>query len=536
MACAQLGWPAPEVATRLQAPGAELAFTAPPDQLLCATEVGEWAWQSLALEAAQPAGPAALLPPLPMGPGHPAPGDAASALETLRRLARAEARPRELRLRAEAKARGIACLVDDDALSLGEGRRSIAWPLHQLPTVDAVPWPALGAIPVALVTGSNGKTTSVRLVAAMLHAAGGSPGFNCTDGVFVDGIAVERGDWSGPAGARAVLRDRRVGSAVLETARGGILRRGLAVGRADAALITNISADHFGEYGVHGLDDLARAKLVVARALGAGGTLVLNADDATLVRTAVGIDAPLAWFAIHAGNAVLQAAAERGASTCAGEDGQLVLRRAGVPHLLGPVAAMPLALGGAASYNLANIAGAALLASLLGVDASTIAGVLAHFGAAHGDNPGRLARWSIGGATVLVDYAHNPEGLAGLLAVAQALRGEGGRLLLLLGQAGNRDDEAIAALAAVAAAARPSRVVLKDIAGYLRGRAEGDVARLLSGALQAHGLAAQAISMELDELAASQVLVREARAGDVVVLPVHNLDARDRLAAWLDAQ
>jgi UDP-N-acetylmuramyl tripeptide synthase len=137
---------------------------------------------------------------------------------------------------------------------------------------------------------------------------------------------------------------------------------------------------------------------------------------------------------------------------------------------------------------------------------------------------------------VLVDDAHNPEGLAGLLGVAQRLRAPQGRLLLLLGQAGNREDDAIAELAAVAAAARPSRVVLKDIAGYMRGRGEGDVATLLAAALTGAGVDASAISVVLDEAEASRVLVEEARAGDVVVLPVHNLQARASIAAWLDAR
>ncbi len=536
VSCGRLGWPTPSIATRIHAPGAVVAFTAPVDQLLAATEVGEWAWQSLAVEDAQAAGGMLRLPPLPFGPGHAAPADADAAFETLARLARVEARPREMELRAAAKVQGVACLVDDEVLSLGEGAHSQAWPLLELPAPGEVQWNDLGPIGIALVTGSNGKTTTVRLVAAMLRAAGRAPGFNCTDGVFVDGVAVERGDWSGPAGGRAVLRDRRVGSAVLETARGGILRRGLAVERADAALVTNVSADHFGEYGVHGLDDLAEAKLVVARALGRRGTLVLNADDRTLVRHARDSDARLAWFALDGGNALLRDARAAGASTCAYESGQLLLHRDDARHDLGPAAGMPLALDGAASYNLANLAGAALLASVLGVEASVIASVLAGFGAVRADNPGRLERWTIGGANVLVDYAHNPEGLAGLLGVAQGLRAGDGRLLLLLGQAGNRGDDAIAALAAVAASARPDRVVLKDIAGYMRGRSEGEVARVLSAALQAGGVAARAISIELDELVASQDLVRDARPGDVVVLPVHNLDARDRLVAWLDAQ
>ena len=122
-------------------------------------------------------------------------------------------------------------------------------------------------IPTALVTGSNGKTTSVRLLAAMLTAHGHRTGFSCTDGVFFEDQALSTGDYSGPAGARAVLRHAEVEAAVLETARGGLLRRGLAIERADAAIVTNISDDHFGEYGIDDLDGLTETKLIVARAL-----------------------------------------------------------------------------------------------------------------------------------------------------------------------------------------------------------------------------------------------------------------------------
>jgi UDP-N-acetylmuramyl tripeptide synthase len=529
--CARLGWPAPRVAIRPSANDTSLAFTAPVDQLLVATEVGEWAWQAACVDEAGGH------PPLPFAPPAPSAWDRDLAFATLRCLALAEARPREIALRAAAAAQGIACLVDDDALSLGEGRGSLTWPLDGLPAPDDVPWDTVHDVPVALVTGSNGKTTTVRLVAAMLQATGLRAGFNCTDGVFVDGQAVEHGDWSGPAGARAVLRDVRVDAGVLEAARGGLLRRGLAVARADAALVTNVSADHFGEYGIDDLDALADAKLVVARAIDARGRLVLNADDEVLVRRADSLEVPRAWFAADDAHPRLVAARERGEPTCAASDGRLRLTgRDGDIHDLGALAAMPLTIDGTAPYNAANLTGAALLALCLGVAPTAIAGVCGRFGAARGDNPGRLERWRIVGAEVLVDYAHNPEGLAGLLGVAQRLRAPQGRLLLLLGQAGNREDDAIAELAAVAAAARPSRVVLKDIAGYMRGRGEGDVATLLAAALTGAGVDASAISVVLDEAEASRVLVEEARAGDVVVLPVHNLQARASIAAWLDAR
>jgi cyanophycin synthetase len=439
-------------------------------------------------------------------------------------------------LREAAQARGLSCLADDEVLSLGLGSGSRSWPIDALPDDAGVPWDTLHEVPVALVTGSNGKTTTVRLLAACWRAAGRRAGFNCTDGVFVDGDAVERGDWSGPAGARVVLRDARVEAAVLEAARGGLMRRGLAVDRADAAIVTNVSADHFGEYGIRDLDGLAEAKLVVARALGADGWLVLNADDPVLVRHAAATGRRVAWFGLDADACVLRDAIAAGLPACAFDACALYLWRDGVRHLLGGVETFPIAIGGAARYNLANLAGAALLASVQGIPVDAIRRALVRFGAERSDNPGRLQRWRIGGANVLVDYAHNPAGLRGLLAVAEGVRAPGGALRLLLGQAGNRDDTAITELAAVAAAAGPAQVVLKDIAGYLRGRGEGAVADVLGDALRARGVPADAIAVVLDESEAARRLVEAAAPGDVVVLPVHNLDARDRLVAWLDAR
>src|SRR5690606_4543156 len=143
------------------------------------------------------------------------------------------------------------------------------------PMPDDVPWQDLHAIPVALVTGSNGKTTTVRLLTAIAVAHGWHTANSCTDGLYLDGALIEGGDYSGPAGARSLLRDRRTQAAILETARGGLLRRGLAIKRADVAVVTNVSPDHFGEYGIHDLDGLADVKLTVARAIDADGILVL---------------------------------------------------------------------------------------------------------------------------------------------------------------------------------------------------------------------------------------------------------------------
>jgi UDP-N-acetylmuramyl tripeptide synthase len=522
-ACSRLGWPEPRLYGKPLASGAPLAFTAPFDQLLTATEINEWAWQ-------RDCGVSAQL----HAPGFPSPLDDVAAHHCFAALARSERRPDLMALLDAAAARDVPAYADDARLSLGDGEGSRNWTIEALPAVDDVDWPALRRIPKALVTGSNGKTTTVRLVAAMLREQGLRTGHSCTDGLFVDGLRLDAGDYSGPVGARTLLRHPSVQAAVLETARGGLLRRGLAVRDADVAVVTNVSADHFGEYGIHSLDDLADAKRVVAKGLRPGGRLVLNADDEVLRRRGAPASVAVAWFAFDLDHPQLQAARARGDATCGVRDGVLWLATgAAAPAALGRVDALPLTLGGLATYNIANLAGAALAADRLGIPAAAIAAVYARFGSDSTDNPGRLQRWTLGGATVLLDYAHNPEGLDGFLRVATALRGAG-RLGLLLGQAGNRPDDDIRALARVAAGFRPARVVLKDIDGFLRGRRPGEVPGLIEAELFAAGVPAAATTRLLRETDAARLLLEWLRDGDVLALPIHAPAARDAVVALLD--
>jgi UDP-N-acetylmuramyl tripeptide synthase len=536
-ASAALGWADGAIVVREHATGASLAFAAPLDQLYAATEANEWAlYAALGLRADDTLVESG---PVDEESGDPRPHvahfDDEDALRRLRELAQAEAKPALIALLDAAHAHGVPAHADDDALSIGEGADSQTWSLGELPSPGDVAWPRLRGVPKAVVTGSNGKTTTVRLLAAMLKAHGLRAGYSSTDGLFIDGERVEAGDYSGPVGARTVLRDPRVQAAVLESARGGLLRRGLVADDARVAVVTNVSADHFGEYGIHDLDDLAAVKLVVAKSLADDGLLVLNADDPVLVRSAdsTGV-VRTGWFALD-----VDGARSRGLPACGVRGGRLVLAtgeggHALGEHDLGEVAAMPLTVGGSARYNIANIAAASLAAFAFGIAPSTIESVLARFGASNADNPGRLQRWILGDVQVLLDYAHNPDGLRGLLAVAEGLRR--GRMALLLGHAGNRLDEDFRALAAVAAAAKPDRVWLKDIGGdYLRGRASGDVAMILREALLATGMAEDALPVCLDEAQAAREALAWARAGDLLVLPVHEPARRDEVVALLDA-
>ena len=545
---ARLGWPLDAACVvRRHARGASLAIAAPFDQLFTATELNEWALCS-ALHALDPqhwsglrdALRAAALEAGPSAASElPAEIDEPAAMSRLEQLAAGEARPDLRALVQAAAAHSVPWLLDDDTLSLGDGIAGRDFPLVTLPQTGDVAWRELRAVPTALVTGSNGKTTTVRLIAACARAHGWHTGYSCTDGVFADGEALATGDYSGPAGARRVLRDRRVEAAVLETARGGILRRGLAVMRTDVAVVTNVSADHFGEYGIHDLDALADVKLTVGAAVVPGGWLVLNASDPSLRSKVAGLQQrfgrrpEIAWFAVDGVESVVAAHIAAGGAACTLRDGRLLLWRAGVEHDLGPTQDMPLTAGGQARYNIANLAAAALAAVGLGIEPATVAAVFARFGSQVTDNPGRLMRFEHRGVHVLVDYAHNPEGLRGLLQIADGLRGAGGRLGLVLGHAGNRQDRDIERLAATAAGFRPSLVVLKELEGFRRGREPGEVPRILRTALLHAGMTDAALPQRATELEAVETALDWAGPGDVVVLPVHGLAARAAVVEML---
>ena len=245
----RLGWGHATLRVRRFEGGATLAVSAPIDALYAACEVNEWA-----LEAAR----------LSHSGGTPAWSHGQAELS---RIIAEEVNPRLLTLRDAAWQHGVAFLSDDDVASVGLGIGSRSWPVGELPEPDTVDWTAIHDVPVLIVTGTNGKSTTVRLVAAMVEAAGMTPGVSSTDWIRVGADVLDQGDYSGPGGARAILRNERTQIAVLETARGGMFRRGLGVERADAAAVLNVAEDHLGEWGVGDLAGLVEGKFVVAKAV-----------------------------------------------------------------------------------------------------------------------------------------------------------------------------------------------------------------------------------------------------------------------------
>jgi UDP-N-acetylmuramyl tripeptide synthase len=438
-----------------------------------------------------------------------------------------EANPALVALLAAARQRGLAFVVDDEGVGLGLGARGQTYRLDSLPEPAAVPWAQLGAIPVALVTGTNGKTTTTRLLASILAHTGRVVGSTSTDGVVIDGVVVERGDWSGPGGARRVLRDPRVEVAALEAARGGLLRRGLPLEGYDVGIVTNVADDHLGEFGVDDLDDMADVKCLVARGVRSGGVVVLNGDDPRLRSRAPSFAARVVFFAVDGAHVAGDLASGGEAWFVDDVDGRAcIVRGEGAGRVaVVPVDEVPVCFGGAARYNVENALAAAAAARGLGADDAAIAAGLRAVSTAVAANPGRGNVLRHDDVTVVVDFAHNPAAVAALGSLVSHLRGSKGRLLFCLGAPGDRLDVELAALADAVAGLRPDVVVLRELEHYRRGREPGAVPGLLRARLQTHDVNVDPTDAPDDLAGLDRVLVA-AQRGDVVVLtPIVDSDA-----------
>ncbi|GAA0556608.1 cyanophycin synthetase [Actinomadura livida] len=339
-------------------------------------------------------------------------------------------------------------------------------------------------VPVVSVTGTNGKTTTVRMIARMLELDGRRTGMTSTEGVHIGGRLVHRSDASGPRSAEMVLGDRSVEAAVLETARGGIVRRGLGYERADVAVVTNITRDHLGVDATEDLDDLTGIKALVAEEIRRGGHVVLNAADppaaGLALRRAVRDRRPvLRYFAPSPGEPVLAAHLREGGVGYCVADGWLTEARGDRRTRILPAADVAGSFGGHAGHVVANALAAAAAARALDVPVETVARALRTFDP-HTHNPGRGCVYLVSGNPVLVDYAHNPAAVAAMGALVERRWGTGGVAAVTL--PGDRSDELVGETARALARTFGRVVVYED--EDLRGRRSGEMTRLIAEGLR----------------------------------------------------
>ncbi len=493
----ELGWTGSELRTLQLSGGVSLAFTAPIDALYAASEINEWAWAACDSEL--------------NGTDSP---DFAQSLAEIQASIATEANHELMHLQGLATQRSVTLLWDDDEVSLGLGESSTTWPARELPDPNALDWDVFENLPIGLVTGTNGKTTTVRLATHILRGCGRNVGLSSTDWIAVNDHIIDRGDWSGPGGARAVLRAEKVDAAILESARGGLLRRGLGVQEADAALITNVAEDHIGDFGSQNLDELLNIKWIVSRAVIEHGRLLLNADDRLLVGKAENYPGELVWFGLDSRNDVIQSHMQAGGLAFVLDGDELLMIHGTLQELICRSREIAITLDGAARHNIANALAAAALSWCLGTPLADIRVGLTSI--TQDNNPGRCNVYEIDGCKVLVDFAHNPHAMHALFDMARALPAK--RRVLCFGQAGDRPDDLIREMTRDAWAIGLDRVIVSELAIYHRGREPKEVYDVIRDELMLAGATAESIEHHDEELDSLAAAIEWAEPGDLVIM------------------
>jgi len=496
---AAVGWPPENICSRQYEGGASLVINAPIDVLYAACELNE-----IAFDIAE-----AKLIGVPFT-------DLESATRTLSSSIAEESNPDLLALQAAAAHHNVPFLWDDDEVSVGFGKTAITWPANQLPSPDSINWQQIQSIPLGIVTGTNGKSTTVRLAAAILAATGLRAGITSTDYIRVGETILDWGDYSGPGGARTLLRYPQSEAVVLEVARGGLLRRGIGVERADGALITNIAADHLGEWGINSVSEMAEAKFIVRRALSADAPLILNADDPESVRMAANLDNRITWFGLDSDHPILRAHLKKQGKAACLSDGWLVLAEHGETRNIVKAEDIPITFGGAARYNISNALGAMALCNVLGASDEALAAGLKAFSGDADENPGRGNLFIKNGIRIFIDFAHNEHGLKAISDTVKAFNAS--RHIVLMGQAGDRTEEDIRDFVRAACELNPRPLLVCDLPGYERGRKTGAVSDMIRDFALDAGMPEDAITLFKSPVEGVRQALAEAKEGDCLVL------------------
>lgn len=513
---AAVNWSNEKTIHRIFEDGVSLALSAPFDALYAATEINEAAWSLTSDE---------LL-------GHSTDNEHLCNVLTnsLIQLIDDEVNPALLELINKAESLKMPWLVDDDEFSLGFGKTVEVWPVDKLPKIENLQWDKYQAVPVAMITGTNGKSTSVRLTSSIIKEAGKTCGVTSTDFIRVGDTIIDKGDYSGPGGARTLLRNKEVEVALLEVARGGILRRGLPIPRVDVAMVTNVAEDHLGQYGINTLRALTATKFVVAKAVTETGTLVLNADDGESVVYGADIDKNKCWFSCSQNNPVLVEHLAKGGAVCYVRDGLMVYQDKSGSSDIVAVNDVPMTFDGAAVHNIQNALGAIGVGKSLGISDKDIAAGLGDFRSDAADNPGRGNVFKIKGATVVMDFAHNEHSMSAIVATTNNMPSK--RKWVMLSAGGDRSDEDISVMTEAAMVMKPDHLMSAELHLYLRGRALGSIPTLMANIAKKHGLTDDAIHTKGSPFEAAKYIIDNLQEGDLALLLV--LSEREEIVELIE--
>ncbi|MGD8368851.1 MAG: cyanophycin synthetase, partial [Desulfobacterales bacterium] len=389
------------------------------------------------------------------------------------------------------------------------------------PIVDMLfPKGAPHDIPIVAVTGTNGKTTTVRLIAHILKGVGHSVGMTTTDGIYLQNRLIAKGDMSGPHSARVVLSDPMVDCAVLETARGGILREGLGYKMADVGVVLNVQSDHLGLKGIHTIEDLAKVKSVVAEMVRKGGVTVLNADDEQCVKMAAYCREKIIYFSMRPSNPLVQAHLADENTAVIHDRGYIAIASGGETVPVARAKEMPITVEGRALFNIQNALAATAVAHALGVKLEEIRRGLVSFFPSPSQTPGRANFFPIRDFEVMLDYAHNLSAYRNIIDLVKRMGHQ--RRLFVFDLVGDRRDEDIHQICRLVAENCDHAIVFED--EDTRGRAPGELVDLARQSLVSAGFDAGRIETIPDVIEAVDHALTMARKSDLVCVMSGRVD------------
>lgn len=373
-----------------------------------------------------------------------------------------------------------------------------------------------GRVPIVAVTGTNGKTTVTRLIAHIWRQTGKTIGMTSTGGIYLGEECLAEGDTTGPKSAKRILVDKRTEGAVLETARGGIVRSGLAFDRCDIGIVTNVTDDHLGQDGITSLDALADVKSLIAETVKKDGYVIINADDAYAEHMIKRAGGTVVLVSMYADNRLVRRYLGAGGIAFYLQGGTVWKAQADREEPIVSLREAPITLGGRVDHQMQNCLIACAGAVMLGLSHELVKNGILSFT----ENKGRMTMIDLGSFTAVLDYGHNP---AGYLAVISAVRKLGAKHLVgVIGAAGDRTDDTLLTLGRIAGKHFDKLYIKED--RDLRGRAKGETATILAEGARQAGAKVRDITLLLDERTAIRRALDEAQAGDTIVIFYEDYD------------